>query len=113
MKLQPDWLLPDLEKARKRTQTPVARIDSFVIPESAKWIGRSKKYYISTYGCQANERDSETLRGILESMGYVQNEIMEAADLQHLRPILIGQGESRRVISRRIQDNQQGILLPP
>ena len=36
---------------------------------------------------------------------------MEAADLQHLRPILIGQGESRRVIGRRIQDNQQGILL--
>ena len=25
-----------------------------------------KKYYILTFGCQANERDSETLAGILQ-----------------------------------------------
>ena len=61
MKIRPEWMLPDLEAARKRTKLPTPRIDSFIIPEEAKWIGRNKKYYISTYGCQANERDSETL----------------------------------------------------
>ncbi len=30
----------------------------------------SKTYHIITFGCQMNERDSETLAGLLESLGY-------------------------------------------
>ena len=30
----------------------------------------SKTYYIVTFGCQMNERDSETLAGMLEELGY-------------------------------------------
>ena len=46
MKLRPDWILPDLNEARKRTNSPVPRIDHFVIPEEAKWMGQNKTYYI-------------------------------------------------------------------
>ena len=42
MKIKPEWMLPDLEAARKRTKLPTPRIDSFIIPEEAKWIGRNK-----------------------------------------------------------------------
>lgn len=41
-------------------------------------VGKGKTYYIHTYGCQANERDGETLAGIFEMMGYtVAKEIEE------------------------------------
>ncbi|MDR1068126.1 MAG: hypothetical protein LBL36_02640 [Clostridiales Family XIII bacterium] len=29
-----------------------------------------KKYHIETMGCQMNERDSETIAGMLENLGY-------------------------------------------
>ena len=32
--------------------------------------GRAKSYYIETYGCQMNVRDSETIAGLLQEMGY-------------------------------------------
>ncbi len=30
----------------------------------------NRKYYIQTFGCQMNERDSETIAGVLDNMGY-------------------------------------------
>ncbi len=41
----------------------------------------SKKYHIITFGCQMNERDSETLAGYLEERGYTPVDTHEAADL--------------------------------
>ena len=57
MNKRPEWILPNLKKAQVRTKNTIERIDSFIIPENAKFIGNGKKYYISTYGCQANERE--------------------------------------------------------
>lgn len=39
------------------------------------------KYYLTTYGCQANERDTELIAGILEDQEYELAENMEDADL--------------------------------
>ena len=44
-------------------------------------LGQGKKYYLRTYGCQANERDSETLAGILEEMNFTAVEHPEDADV--------------------------------
>ena len=41
----------------------------------------NKKYYIHTYGCQANVRDEESMRGMLESVGFTQTENKEEADV--------------------------------
>lgn len=38
-------------------------------------------YFIITHGCQMNERDSETLAGLLEGMGYLPAAKEEEADL--------------------------------
>ena len=54
MKQKPGWVLPDLKEAQKRTTNTIDRIDTFNIPEAARMMGRGKKYFISTYGCQAN-----------------------------------------------------------
>jgi tRNA-2-methylthio-N6-dimethylallyladenosine synthase len=41
----------------------------------------SSKFYIKTYGCQMNERDSEIMAGQLELMGYGRAGKEDAADL--------------------------------
>lgn len=71
---------PSLKEAKNRGKSEIHHInDAFHIPPDMVGIGKGQKYYIQTYGCQANERDSETLAGILEALGYeVTDEIKDA-----------------------------------
>ena len=48
--------------------------DAYHIPSDMVGIGKGQKYHIKTYGCQANERDSETLAGILSALKYEKTE---------------------------------------
>ena len=42
-----------------------------MLVEKKSWeLGRPMRALVKTFGCQMNERDSEKLRGILESVGY-------------------------------------------
>ena len=73
---------PDMIKARDRSKTPT----SFLLGHTQhlaeiKKIAENKKYYIHTYGCQANVRDEETMRGMLESVGYSYTEDISEADV--------------------------------
>lgn len=38
-------------------------------------------YFIQTFGCQMNERDSETIAGMLEDDGYVKAEERDGSDV--------------------------------
>jgi tRNA-2-methylthio-N6-dimethylallyladenosine synthase len=40
-----------------------------------------KRYHLTTFGCQMNEHDSERMKGMLESLGYVEAPEREGADL--------------------------------
>ncbi|MFA5811317.1 MAG: tRNA (N6-isopentenyl adenosine(37)-C2)-methylthiotransferase MiaB, partial [bacterium] len=40
-----------------------------------------KRVYIRTFGCQMNEHDSQKMRLMLESHGYVQSDEPSGADL--------------------------------
>lgn len=40
-----------------------------------------KTYFIQTFGCQMNEHDSETIAGMLEDAGYVENAVRDDADV--------------------------------
>lgn len=44
-------------------------------------IGLDKKYLTLTYGCQMNVRDSETIAGLLEGMGYSETDNLNDADI--------------------------------
>ena len=44
-------------------------------------FAKGKKYYIHTYGCQANVRDEESMRGMLEGIGLTKVENREDADV--------------------------------
>ncbi|MEG1474825.1 MAG: tRNA (N6-isopentenyl adenosine(37)-C2)-methylthiotransferase MiaB [Longicatena sp.] len=81
VKSQPGWALPNLKEAQKRTsKESIIEKSLFEIPVQIKQIGLGKKYYLRTYGCQANERDSETLAGILEQMMFTPCDKPEEAD---------------------------------
>lgn len=82
MKQNQHWAMPDLKEAQKRTkQHALIEKSLFNIPPEARNIGLGRKYYLRTYGCQANERDGETIAGILEQMGFEPTASVEEADL--------------------------------
>ena len=40
-----------------------------------------KRYHLTTFGCQMNEHDSERMKGMLDSLGYVESPERDDADL--------------------------------
>ena len=73
---------PDLLKAASRKK----EVTNFCVAESKhindlRKLSNGKYYYIRTYGCQANVRDEETMRAMLEDAGYKSTEDVEKADV--------------------------------
>jgi len=93
-----DWNLPNLRQAQKRSvdETLIQR-SLFEIPEPYQNIGQDKTYYIRTYGCQANERDSETIQGILQKMGFRPVDAMDQADVIVLNTCAIRENAENKV----------------
>ena len=73
---------PDLIAARNRekSETVFLNASTYHLKEMEE-IGKGKKYYIHTYGCQANIRDEETMKGMLESVNFVKTEDPSEADV--------------------------------
>lgn len=73
---------PDLLKAasRKKEATVFDVLSLEKVDELKKKVS-GLNYYIRTYGCQANVRDEETMRGMLENIGYKPVDEVEKADL--------------------------------
>ena len=72
--------LPDYIKARKRSKEKV-EIENYEITDDLKEIGKGKKYFLKTYGCQMNEHDSENLKAMLEELSFVEVDDYKKADL--------------------------------
>lgn len=81
IKIKPAWHLPDAKKAARRIEKSSPTYRGMELSDVQKQIGQNKTYFISTYGCQANERDSENLAGILEACGYTPAADSASADL--------------------------------
>ncbi|MFY9175396.1 MAG: tRNA (N6-isopentenyl adenosine(37)-C2)-methylthiotransferase MiaB [Peptococcia bacterium] len=58
------------------------------------------KYIIITYGCQANERDSETHAGMLEDMGYESASVIEEADIILFNTCCVREKAEQKVFSK-------------
>ena len=59
--------------------------------------GRTPKAYVETYGCQQNEADSQTLRGLLSQCGYEIAQEAEGADVVIMNTCAIREHAERRV----------------
>ena len=99
MKKQPGWALPSLKEAQVRTHKQ-SQIEKglFEIPTEAKLLGQGKRYYLRTYGCQANQRDSETLAGIMEALCFTPCEDAEQADVILLNTCAIRKNAEDKVL---------------
>jgi tRNA-2-methylthio-N6-dimethylallyladenosine synthase len=57
-----------------------------------------KRYHLTTFGCQMNEHDSERMRGMLESLGYVESERRDGADLILFNTCSIRESADNRLV---------------
>ena len=91
-------LKPCLKEAQKRTKEKVVfKSDIYKVSDELKCLGKNKKYYIKTYGCQMNEHDSENIKAILEDMSFQEVDNMEDADLILLNTCAIRENAHNKV----------------
>ena len=58
-----------------------ARTNEYISLVKKELSGREKFVHVITFGCQQNERDSETILGLCQEMGYTRTDDSEKADL--------------------------------
>jgi tRNA-2-methylthio-N6-dimethylallyladenosine synthase len=57
------------------------------------------RYHVTTFGCQMNEHDSERMKGMLDSLGYVESETRDDADLILFNTCSIRESADNRFIA--------------
>ena len=82
----------------------------------ADLIGEGKKYIIITFGCQANEFDTEVLAGMLESMGYCTASALEDADLILINTCAVRRKPEEKVAGmlgrlRKLKEKNDGLVI--
>lgn len=106
---------PNLKEARTRTGEE-ADVIRFEMPESMPVIGKGKKFFIQTYGCQMNVHDSETIAGILKQIGYTATDKDEEADVIILNTCAIRENAENKVFGalghlKQTKQNNPDLIL--
>lgn len=77
-----DYQLPSQKDEAKRSRNEVEiEYGLFSMNDQLEELGKNKRYYIRTYGCQANVRDGESIAGMMEVMGFTNTEDTAEADV--------------------------------
>ena len=99
MKNNTHYDLPSIGDARKRSKEKInIERELFNIPAECRRLGNGRNYFLRTYGCQANQRDSETIAGILEELGYAACDNENEADLILLNTCAIRKNAEDKVL---------------
>lgn len=88
---------PSLKDAKKRGKEDVKYHKDFAIDEQFKGLGKGRKFYIRTYGCQMNEHDSEVMAGIFMQLDYEPTDMIEEADVVLLNTCAIRENAENKV----------------
>ncbi len=91
---------PSYKDATKRTEKAKILEDAYEIPVNMVNAGKGKTFHIRTYGCQSNERDTETMGGILETLGYTWIPELEKADVAILNTCAIRENAENKVFGQ-------------
>ncbi|MCR5487362.1 MAG: tRNA (N6-isopentenyl adenosine(37)-C2)-methylthiotransferase MiaB [Lachnospiraceae bacterium] len=78
--------------------------------------GRGLRYFVVTFGCQMNERDSEKIAGILEEMGYLPALQESEADLLLYNTCTVREHADKRLygrlgVAKQIKQDRPGMLI--
>lgn len=83
----------------------------------AKEIGdRSLLYFVETFGCQMNVRDSETIKGELIEMGYTESPDKESADMILYNTCCVREHAEKRLMGnigalKELYDRKPGMII--
>ncbi|NLZ94119.1 MAG: tRNA (N6-isopentenyl adenosine(37)-C2)-methylthiotransferase MiaB [Firmicutes bacterium] len=75
-----------------------------------------KKYTMTVFGCQMNERDAETIRGFLDELGYVETEEITEANLIIMNTCAVREKAEAKVLGRigrlgSLKEKQPDLLI--
>ncbi|AIQ64368.1 dimethylallyladenosine tRNA methylthiotransferase [Paenibacillus stellifer] len=107
---------PDYREGKRRGKEEIEVHYDFAIPEDMRTFGEGKLYSITTYGCQMNEHDTETMKGLLEQMGYRSTEDRNQADIILLNTCAIRENAEDKVFGelghlKHLKTEKPGLLL--
>ncbi|WP_339321277.1 tRNA (N6-isopentenyl adenosine(37)-C2)-methylthiotransferase MiaB [Paenibacillus sp. FSL W8-0194] len=107
---------PNHRQSKKRRREEVQVLYETAVPEELRGIGNGKHYIVYTYGCQMNEHDSETIKGMLEEMGYTPTEDRKEADIILLNTCAIRENAEDKVFGelghlKHLKKEKPGLLL--
>ena len=113
--MKKEYILPNLKDAGKRNFDISEKV-IFNIEDKYKDLGKDLKYYIITHGCQANVRDSETMAGILEALGYSVGVDENDADVILINTCAVRQGAEEKVLGqigalKRLKSNKPNLVI--
>ena len=91
---EPDRQYYFIKKARK------------LVKEKSEELGRPLYAHTETFGCQMNARDSEKLTGILEQIGYVEEEEENQADFVIYNTCTVRENANQKVYGHLGQLNR-------
>lgn len=72
-----EYRMQEFKNESERQYYYMEQMKAWVLKKSEE-LGRSLTCHVTTFGCQMNEKDSEKLLGILETIGYQEVETEEA-----------------------------------
>lgn len=77
---------------------------------------RNLKFYVETFGCQMNVRDSETIKGILVRIGYTECAEKEEADLIFYNTCCVREHAEKRLMGnigalKDLKDANPGLII--
>jgi tRNA-2-methylthio-N6-dimethylallyladenosine synthase len=91
------YTAPSLKDAKKRGKEEVKYHKDFDIPQEFIGMGKGRKFYIRTYGCQMNEHDTEVMAGIFLGLGYEPTDSVEDANVILLNTCAIRENAENKV----------------
>jgi tRNA-2-methylthio-N6-dimethylallyladenosine synthase len=76
----------------------------------------TKRYHLTTFGCQMNEHDSERMKGMLESLGYREAGVRDEADLILFNTCSIREKADERFVAhlgeaKRVKRERPGVVV--
>ena len=92
--------LPDSNMERRRNLSFDFQYENFEVPNHLLEYAKGKKFYIYTYGCQANHRDQEIMAGLLEKAGFSQVFSENDADLIILNTCAVRENAEQKVYGK-------------
>jgi tRNA-2-methylthio-N6-dimethylallyladenosine synthase len=88
---------PSYKEAKQRGKSDTQVHYDFTIANELSQLGVGKTYMIRTYGCQMNEHDTETMKGLLEAMGFIAINDKSEADVILLNTCAIRENAEDKV----------------